>query len=67
MAGYDAEAFYVEVVIRADSPDGLPESRAEMERDMAEWCKETWGRSPGKTWLKIRLRPIYDHPGKHKY
>jgi hypothetical protein len=60
---YDWDAFYVEVVVRADL-DYLPEKQAELEQAMAEWCSEHWGEVPGESTLRGKLSPIYSHPRK---
>ena len=62
---YDWNAFYAEIAVRADL-DGLPETAAELLRDMAEWCMNEWGENgvPGETMLKEKISPIYRHPRK---
>ena len=60
---YDWDSFYVEIAVRADL-DSLPETAAELQRDMAEWCQVTWGEEPGETSLKGKIAPIYKHPRK---
>ena len=56
-------AFYVEIVVRADL-DCLPDTQAELERAMADWCSLTWGEVPGESTLRQVLSPIYSHPRK---
>ena len=58
---YDWNAFYVEIAVRADL-DNLPDTAAELQRDMADWCQDTWGKVPGDTMLKEKIAPIYRHP-----
>ena len=60
---YDWDAFYVEIAVRADL-DNLPETSAELQRDMAEWCLDTWGKEPGESSIKKYVAPIYQHPRK---
>ncbi len=60
---YDWNAFYAEISVRADL-DGLPETAAELQRDMADWCQNTWGAEPSETMLKEKIAPIYRHPRK---
>jgi hypothetical protein len=55
--------FYSEIAVRADL-DNLPETQAELERDMADWCSETWGDVPSEARLREMVSPIYRHPRK---
>ena len=57
---YDWSAFNVEIIVRADL-DGLPESQAELERSMADWCQDQWGASPGDSTIREKILPIYNH------
>ena len=58
---YKWDEFYAEIAVRADL-DNLPETAAELQRDMAEWCLNTWGEEPSETMLKDKIRLIYRHP-----
>lgn len=60
---YDWESFYVEIAVVADL-DSLPDTQADLERDMADWCLETWGRVPSESTLRSKISPIYNHPRK---
>ena len=62
---YDWDAYFVEIAVRADL-DCLPDTAAELIRDMAEWCMNEWGvnGAPGETMLKEKIGPIYRHPRK---
>jgi len=60
---YDWSAFFVEIIVRADL-DGLPDSQAELERSMADWCQQTWDASPGDSTIRDKISPIYNHPRK---
>ena len=62
---YDWDTFYAEIAVRADL-DNLPETAAELQRNMAEWCQDTWGKEPGETMLKEKIAPIYRHPRKRE-
>ena len=62
---YDWNAFYAEIAVRADL-DSLPKTAAELQRDMAAWCQDTWGAEPGETMLKEKIAPIYRHPRKRQ-
>lgn len=61
---YDWLTFTYEIIRIANGPDGLPDSQAELERVMAEWCSQNWEKEPGETSLKDHIRPIYRHLGK---
>ena len=51
---FDWDAFYVEIAVRADL-DCLPETAAELSRDMAKWCMNEWG----DDWV-VRHQNIWD-------
>lgn len=56
---YDWTAFDAEVVRRANTdPDGLP-ARAELQRQMLEWCDEKWGTEPAISMVRSRLSKLY--------
>jgi len=55
---YDWLAFHAEIAIRADL-DGLPDTQAELERAMAEWCLRTWGREPPESMVRDNVSRIY--------
>jgi hypothetical protein len=57
---YNWTEFYVEVIVRADL-DNLPESQAELERSMADWCEQKWGIQPGDSTIREKISPIYNH------
>ena len=57
---YDWSAFFAEIIVRADL-DGLPDSQAELERSMADWCQDQWGASPGDSTIREKISPIYNH------
>ena len=57
---YNWSAFFVEIIVRADL-DGLPESQAELERSMADWCQDKWGASPGDSTIREKISLIYKH------
>jgi hypothetical protein len=56
-------AFYAEIAVRADL-DGLPDTQAELERAMAEWCSLTWGEVPGESTVRQFVSLIYSHRRK---
>jgi hypothetical protein len=56
---YNWEDFYIEIVVRADRPDGLPATQAELVRQMASWCEDKWGKQPAESMLKEKISRIY--------
>jgi hypothetical protein len=60
---YDWEAFFVEITVRADL-DSLPNTQAELERDMAEWCFDAWGEQPAESVIRDKISRIFKHPRK---
>jgi hypothetical protein len=56
---YDWDAFWVEIVRRANTPDGLPEDRRELQRGMLDWCAETWGDAPEESEIRKRIGMLY--------
>jgi hypothetical protein len=62
-SGYEWKAFYAELAVRADL-DGLPETQAQLERQMAEWCLQNWDKQPSESTIRDLISPIYRHPRK---
>ena len=58
---YDWDEFFAELVVRANL-DCVPESQAELVREMAQWCLDIWGEEPSESILKAKVRRIYLHP-----
>ena len=58
---YDWDAFHREVIRLANLPDGLPETQAELERQMAAWCNLNWDGEPSEGVLKEKVRLIFQH------
>lgn len=56
---YDWDAFYREIIRRANTPDGLP-GRAELTTAMKQWCSEQWGAEPADSYLREHIGKIYD-------
>ena len=54
-ARYDWDAFAREIVRLAQTPDGLPEPQAELEKHMADWFNETYGTIPAESTIRKRL------------
>lgn len=55
---YDWQAFLAQVV-RVAHYDGLPDTQAEMERKMLQWCENEWGCQPGLSTVRTYLGPLY--------
>lgn len=56
---YDWDSFYVEVARIANLPDGLPETQADLEKTMAEWCSLKWGEEPATSMIRDKISAIY--------
>ena len=61
---YDWDAFLCQVALLANDLDGLPETQAELERDMAAWCLDQWGTEPGESTIRRKIAPIYQQMKK---
>ena len=55
---YDWQSFDAQVVAIAHY-DGLPDTQAELEKKMLQWCEDTWGHQPGISTVRDRLGPLY--------
>ena len=55
---YQWETFTHEVTRRA-ALDGLPDTLADAERMMAEWCENQWGEQPAPSMIREKLSPLY--------
>jgi hypothetical protein len=60
---YDWDAFTIEVIRTANSPDGLPESQAELIIKLLQWCEDNWGKQPADSSVKSRVSKIYNDLG----
>lgn len=58
-AEYDWDAFIVEIIRRANEPDGLPSTQAELVSAMLAWFSDTCGREPAESAVKDRVSKIY--------
>lgn len=56
---YNWEGLFIEIIRRANHPDGLPATLAELEKEMAEWCQNNWPEEPGESTLRDKISPIY--------
>ena len=55
---YNWDEFMYEMVRRA-LVDGLPDTLAEAEKMMVEWCINQWGERPVDSTIRIKLSPLY--------
>jgi hypothetical protein len=53
---YDTDALVREIVRRANSIDGLPKTRADLQRELAQWCVDHWGAEPSDSQMREYLR-----------
>lgn len=58
-AEYDWDSFAFEIIHRANSIDGLPDTQAELIRDMLAWFRETYDAEPAESSVKSRVSKIY--------
>jgi hypothetical protein len=49
----------MEIVRRANLPDGLPDTQADLVRDMLTWFQTTYGQEPADSAVKARISKIY--------
>ena len=57
---YDWDAFMIEIIRVANSPDGLPDTQAELIRDMLQWCENNWGKQPADSYVRSKISLIYN-------
>ncbi len=60
---YDWDAFVIEIIRIANTPDGLPEKQSELLGTMLYWCEETWGKQPAQSTAKDKISKIYNGLG----
>ena len=60
---YDWNAFVIEIVRIANTPDGLPEKQSELIKGMLQWCENTWGKQPSDSMAKEKISTIYNGIG----
>ncbi|MEC5291491.1 hypothetical protein VSX64_12230 [Aurantimonas sp. C2-6-R+9] len=63
---YDWNSFMLEIIRRANLPDGLPETQAELIRDMLLWFRDTYDAEPAESSVKSRISKIYGYLGEAK-
>lgn len=55
----DWDTFHVEVIAIANTPDGLPDKQADLERRMLDWCQQHMADPPQETAVRDRVSAIY--------
>ena len=63
---YDWDKFTLEIIRRANTPDGLPTTQAELIRDMLEWFTASEGKEPAESAVKSRISKIYRYMDEAK-
>lgn len=58
---YDWDSFMLEIIRRANTPDGLPDSQAELVREMLQWFTDKFGSEPAESSVKQRTSKIYKY------
>ena len=56
----------MEIIRRANSPDGLPEVQAELIRNLLQWFSDTYGNEPAESAVKQRISKIYKYLNEAK-
>jgi hypothetical protein len=65
-AEHDWDSFQMEIVKRANQPDGLPKVQAELIRDMLKWFSDNYNAEPAESAVKQRISKIYNYIAKGK-
>lgn len=60
---HDWDACIIEIIRIAHTPDGLPDSQAELVRKLSEWFDKTYGNEPAESSIKSRVSMIYSKLG----
>jgi hypothetical protein len=56
---WDWEEFWIQTVLLADMPDGLPEKQSAFEENMAQWFTDTVGDSPPQSQIREKAGKLY--------
>ena len=56
---YDWDRFWIEVVLIAGRPGGLPKKQAGLEKEMADWFVSETGDSPSDSTIRERVGRLY--------
>lgn len=60
---YDWDAFTIEIIRIANTIDGLPDSQAELIKELLQWCRDNWNKEPADSSVKSRVSKIYHDLG----
>jgi hypothetical protein len=63
---HDWNTFILEIISRANRPDGLPDTQAELVREMLGWFQSTFGKEPAESAVKERISKIYRYMAEAK-
>lgn len=63
---WDWNTFNLEIIRIANSPDGLPDTRAKLAEIMRAWFIDQFDDHPQKTTLEDRIRPIYQYLERYR-
>ncbi len=63
---YDWNSFMLEIIRRANLPDGLPETQAELIREMLQWFRDRYDAEPADSSVKSRISKVYRYLGEAK-
>ena len=59
---YDWDSFLRQVVLIANTLDGLPDTQSELEKTMQSWCVMNWEGCPSITQIRTKISPLYPLP-----
>ncbi len=63
---YDWDTFLLEIIRKANTPDGLPDKQADLVKDMLFWFQETYSNEPAESAVKARISKIYRYLAEAK-
>jgi len=58
---YDWDGFTMEIIRLANTPDGLPETQAELNQIMLQWFNNSYGKEPAESSVKSRISKVYKY------
>jgi hypothetical protein len=61
---WDKSQFLLEIIRRANLPDGLPD-RSVLTGDMKEWCSKQWGSEPADSQLRAWIADVFQAIAKN--
>ncbi len=63
---YDWDRFFLEIIRKANTPDGLPEKQADLIKEMLTWFRNTFDSEPAESAVKGRISKIYQYLAEAK-